>query len=723
MRQFLRQYKIFLLIAIAAVCGLALYSYNYTNNDIQVLNTPVPPVEMVSEFNSLVPGVFILNETGEDYKAVGAIFSSVGYQIMQGSLEEYKQLKGNHYIFIVPEQEAVKLSIKDIEYIDASLKTGQKLITWGESPLCNGLGITLLGRIENIEGYLWTSENDTSIAFRDTAKLDLFSFQENYTILAKDKAENPVMISGDYGDGSFIYSGISLVSGRDLSYEHFPFVMEAVKERFRLSPAFSRDDLAFYVDIEYHMDESFAELAEKIRSYGADQINLSAWYSPEKYGSAYKELIEECHKRGISVYAWFELPLVSAEFWDKHPQWRERTASGEDAHIDWRRLMALNDPEALKEIKEYTKDFIRSFDWDGVDIAEIYFESPGQGFEEESKFTPMNDSFRKSFQERYGVDPIKVFEPFSRHYWKYNSEMKQNLIDYRVELITKLHEEFLLLCEELKKEKPYLKTSVTVIDSIADKNMREHIGVDAEAIARLQDKYHFMLQIEDPFTLWNLGPERYKVIGEEYRSIMTDGNLLSIDINVIDRGGEVYPTKKQRGVELYQLINQASKYTDKVILYALATLEEADMELVPYTTSGEIEVLETDDGVYIVRADKRFIWNTDTTDKTFYIDGVKWPFVSEQGVLVPGGEHKLRVQHKVSKSKLLIESVNGEISDVTNNESIHYKYSSGGRFYMVVNQKPARIELDGKTFQAEVKKNNDNYTIILPEGEHKVSLY
>lgn len=301
--------------------------------------------------------------------------------------------------------------------------------------------------------------------------------------------------------------------------------------------------------------------------------------------------------------------------------------------------------------------------------------------------------------------------------------MKQKLVEYRVELITRLHEEFLQLCEGIRKEKPYLRTTVTVIDSIADEGMREEIGVDTDAIAALQDKYNFLLQVEDPFTLWNLGPDRYKVIGEAYRNIISEEHELSIDINVIDRMGEVYPTSKQRGVELYQLINNAGRYTDKVILYSLATLEEDDMELVPYSTACDISVGKIAKNEYATRADKRFIWRTDTSGKTFLIDGKRWPFVSARGIIIPGGEHKLEVQDTENDSDLFIESVNGEISDVIQGEHTSFCYSSEGRFYMIINRKPSQIEIDGHKFNPVVIEIGGKYTLCLPYGKHKVKLY
>lgn len=715
--------RLYLCVAAAALMILSLYFYSMTSKAMPVFEETDIQVKKVSRFTSMAPGIFILHTAGESNASLGAIFAAVGYDVMEGDLEEYKEQVRGQYILLVSQQEAEALDDEALEYICRKISEGQKVITWGKAALSERLGIQFLDKSRKIDGYIWNDKREVSLAFEEAASLELFSFKGGPRVLAEDENQNPVMISSAYGKGGFIYSGIPLVNENGDSHEYFPFIIEAIKAKFGLTPVFSRNDLAFYVDMDYHIAESPEALAERIRSYGGDQIHLSAWYPKEKYGNKYKEIIEACHQRGISVVAWFELPFVSIDFWDEHPQWREKTASGEDAHIDWRCLMALNDPEALKAIKLYVADLMRSYDWDGADIAEIYFESPGEGFDNKDQFTPMNQSFRQSFRERYGVDPMEAFAPLSDNYWKRNEEMKQNLIDYRVELITMLHEEFLKLCEELKQDMPYLKTTITVIDSIADRNMKEYIGVDAEQLVKLQDKYHFTLQIEDPFTLWNLGPGRYRVIGEEYRGMMEEGNELAIDINVIDRGGEVYPTKKQRGVELYQLINNASKHTDKVILYALGTFEDSDMQLAPFAAGNDIHVQEDSPNEYVVNAAKRFIWNTGTKEKTFLLDGVKWPFVSAQGVMIPAGEHKLVVEAEKNEKTLRIENINGDVSAVAWTEGLSFSYSSPGRCYMTMNKKPQKVTVDGDGFEAKILENGGQYTIILPCGQHQVVLY
>lgn len=722
MKKVFCRYRICMPLIAVIICLVSIYACKSFSGEAPSEAKITADTCKEDRFNLLVPGVFILQGDSRYNKAAGAIFSSIGYDVQEGSLEEYMELGEGNYFFLVSQKAAEALSADEAEHIIEKVKAGRNIMTWGKSYLSEKLGMVFSNSKLGIDGYTWRAKSQIPISFKKPAGLELFSYDSESRLLAEDKSANPVMISGKLDKGSFIFSGIPLVSGNGPGYEHYPFVLEAVQEQFGMMPAFARDDLAIYVDIDYHKNEDPAMLAKRIRSFGANQVNISAWYPVEEYGDIYEKLIEECHKKGILTFAWFELPYVSADFWNRNPQWREKTAAGEDAHIDWRRLMALDNPEAMKAVQEYMEGFIGSYDWDGVDIAEIYYESPGEGFENAEKFTPMNDSFRESFQDRHGIDPNEIFDKLSQYYWKYNKKMKQSIIEFRVELITRLHEELLVLCEELKREKEYFQTVVTVIDSIADKDMRENIGVDAGKIVELQGKYHFMLQIEDPYTLWNLGPDRYRVIGEEYRSIMSDNDQLSIDINVIDRGGEVYPTRKQRGVELYQLVNTAGRYTDKVILYSLATLEADEMGFVPYSRSGDIEVREASKNEYILEADKGFIWRIATEGKTFYIDGEKWPFVSETGVIIPGGEHRLKVLDIENDIMLFIESVNGEISDVTMDEKISFSYSSEGRFFMVVRAKPSQVELDGAAYAPDIMKDGNKYTVILPKGVHRVSI-
>ena len=131
---------------------------------------------------------------------------------------------------------------------------------------------------------------------------------------------------------------------------------------------------------------------------------MAAWhfYEPDTERDTYlNNLIAACHRKGILVYAWLELPHVSEKFWDDHPEWREKTAVLQDAQLDWRKLMNLTNRDCFRAVSQGVKTLVERFDWDGVNLAELYFESL-EGAANPARFTPMNDDVRKMFRKRRG---------------------------------------------------------------------------------------------------------------------------------------------------------------------------------------------------------------------------------------------------------------------------------------------------------------------------------
>ena len=53
---------------------------------------------------------------------------------------------------------------------------------------------------------------------------------------------------------------------------------------------------------------------------------------------------------------------------------------------------------------------LNRYEWDGVNIAEMYFENT-HGPEDAKNFTPMHPYVRKAYKERYGYDPVELCEP------------------------------------------------------------------------------------------------------------------------------------------------------------------------------------------------------------------------------------------------------------------------------------------------------------------------
>ena len=107
-----------------------------------------------------------------------------------------------------------------------------------------------------------------------------------------------------------------------------------------------------------------------------------------------------------------------------------------------------------------------------------------------------------------------------------------------------------------RRAKPHLDLVLTHVDDRFDTGMRDAIGADAARVLPLLDTHSFTFLIEDPATVWHLGPERYPAIAERYRALTPHSDKLAIDLNIVERYQNVYPTKQQTGTELFQLVHQ-----------------------------------------------------------------------------------------------------------------------------------------------------------------------
>jgi hypothetical protein len=73
-----------------------------------------------------------------------------------------------------------------------------------------------------------------------------------------------------------------------------------------------------------------------------------------------------------------------------------------------------------------------------------------------------------------------------------------------------MQEEWLAELEAARREKPHLDLVLTHVDDRLDTGMREAIGADAARVLPLLDTHSFTFLIEDPATVWHLGPQRYQ---------------------------------------------------------------------------------------------------------------------------------------------------------------------------------------------------------------------
>ena len=153
----------------------------------------------------------------------------------------------------------------------------------------------------------------------------------------------------------------------------------------------------------------------------------------------------------------------------------------------------------------------------------------------------------------------------------------RQFLDFRAGLARRMQEDWLDTVESFRQFRPDLDIVLTHVDDRFDTGMKDSIGADAARVLPLLDQHSFSFLIEDPATVWNLGPQRYPEIAKRYRPLTTHTDKLAIDINIVDRYQDVYPTKQQTGTELFELVHLASTAFPRVALYFENSILKPDL--------------------------------------------------------------------------------------------------------------------------------------------------
>ena len=167
--------------------------------------------------------------------------------------------------------------------------------------------------------------------------------------------------------------------------------------------------------------------------------------------------------------------------------------------------------------------------------------------------------------------------------------------------------------------------------------MRDKLGADAPRLLASAHDRGVTFLVEDPATIWHLGPERYTEIASRYAPLTKRKDLLAIDLNIVERYQDVYPVKQQTGTELFQLVRSAADSFNRVALYFENSILPADWPLLAAAAapvrraewSGENLELESSQSLSVA-------WKGCAR-----MDGREWPVQDGERVYVPAGTHRL----------------------------------------------------------------------------------
>jgi hypothetical protein len=595
----------------------------------------------------------------------------------------------------------------------ARMDDGAVLLLEGDSPLARALGFAPQHRHIRVRKVTDLRAPGLDIAWKDPAACPVFRVPAAARVFATDgRNHTPLMAGLTRGRGAALWLAIS--PGPE-GYERFPYLPQALSdlgvhspfESRRLLPFFDANPRGFHIDAE--------TLASAWRQAGIAAFQVGAWdfYETDPVKDRYlRDLIAACHRHLILVYAWLEPPHISRRFWADHPEWREKTARLKDASVDWRLLMNLANPACRDAALEGTRNLLARFDWDGVNLAELYFDGI-EGIANLTEFTPLNDDVRREFRQAHGFDPIELFRGGRR-----DPAHLRTFLDYRAALAAHLQEEWIDALEKMRASKPGLDLVLTHVDDRFDTSMHDAIGADAARALRLLDTHAMTYIIEDPGTVWRLGPQRYAEIARRYAPLTRHHDRVGVDINVVERYSEAHPTSQQTGAELLELIHIASESFARVAYYAEASIGKIDQPFLA-SASAVVTRAEERDGRLSVESPYGVgvRWQGPA-----HVDGKSWPVQDGERVWLPPGLHV--VESGSVQPSFAVLDFNGALDGARiAADGVEIDYHSGFGALALVNRRPTRLMVDGRDATLDVVPTSENrFVVRLPRGQHRAWL-
>jgi hypothetical protein len=231
----------------------------------------------------------------------------------------------------------------------------------------------------------------------------------------------------------------------------------------------------------------------------------------------------------------------------------------------------------------------------------------------------------------------------------------------------------------------------------------------------LLDRHRATFLIEDPATVWHLGPQRYHSIAERYLALTPDRKKLAIDLNIVNRYQNVYPTRQQTGTELFELVHNAARNFQRVALYFENSLLPPDLDLLPAASSaaatlhrsGSQTIVDSVIGVGLP-------WKGPAI-----VDGQPWPVADEETVWLPPGPHTVEAGPQRSGVHLVRLNADLKAARAISATSIEFSYQSTSRAIAVLDRPPRRVQVDGVE---EPVQRAGGSTVLLPSGLHTVTL-
>jgi uncharacterized protein YdaL len=683
------------------------------------------PARVVVLWNHYARGAFY-----NDQASFAAVFRSVNIPVDTIFLGQPINL-ADYNLLVVPAAIADSLRKDDIATITSYVESGGNIVIDAKTDLAEEFGFNYANTRVDVRVVRDRLFPEEQIAWRYSELVTKFDADRLDKIFCIDDAtEAPVVVGKSFGKGKVLYINSRFDPHSQLGYSQYPFFLEYVRRFFQLRPIVRREQLEFFFDPGFRQHYSVENLVRSWVSNGIRVVHAAGWHQYPKYTYDYARLIRLAHANGILVYAWLEPPQVSQMFWKNHPEWREKNIRGDDIMPSWRFPVALTDSLCLSAVIAQYRSFLRSYDWDGVDLAELYFDA-GRGFEEPKLFTPAHPSARIELKRKYGIDLAAAFDSLSPSYWKINPAVKEIIVNYRVQKIQAVYDSLLHTFGEIANEKPGFQIIVTALDDFGSPELREKFGCDMHSILQLQKQYGFTLQVEDPQSKWSSDPRRYVEMGRFY-STLVDRSKLMLDLNILNfrRKDAVipFPTLVQTGTEAFHLVRSASIGAPRSTIYSESSMNPQDLSPLACSLASDIKYRFAGSRI-TVEAASSFVLRLPKDVNEISLDGMPLSPFRDSRYVIPAGEHSIATTPQTASTfsahelQTRVMSATGNLLSLSYGlRDVTFEYESETRMLVSLSNTPTSITVDGQPYESGPMKGNDCFSVFLPTGRHTANI-
>jgi hypothetical protein len=650
-----------------------------------------------------------------------------GFAARSVSMADFRQAPHEKTtLLVVPQGVAALLTGTQQQEILRYVSSGGALVADGDQPWLSALGLHAKGWRLPVAEVQETLMEDTSFSWNPEELVERYVPPPGAkTLQFETDTKQPVVLAGQYGRGRYLYLAAPFDTHTTYGMSRYPYLAQYLADTFHLRSALRGGRLETYFDPGYRSGINLDDLAAYWKKSGIRTVYVAAWQFYERYHFDYAALIRACHRKGISVYAWFMFPQVTPMMWEQHPEWRERAASGLDGRPGWRYPMNFQNPICFRAAMDWAKDLLHSLDWDGINIAELNFDAKHPDYLRPEAFVPMNKDVRTVFAKEAGFDPAQLFVPGSPYYHKRNPQALAKFLRYREDIVIEWHRRVLTELNPIAQERG-LEVIVTAMDSLHSQYVRPALGVNSRRIAALMQEFDFTLQVEDPAEHWAEPPDRYQRFAEDYRKMVPDERRLMFDINVVsDReiGGTSLPSTIATGTELARTV-MAAAVRGRVAIYAEHTVEPQDWPILGSALARPAQLLVRGGSLEVNSPLPVFLHSS--KEGAYTLDNQRWPRALD-GLLIPSGHHRLSTRalglREFDPQPTQFESLSCDLLDAdVQPTGLVFQYTSPGRAAIVLTQKPQGISVDGHPASIPVEGHGDEWVVLAPRGEHRLKI-